>query len=277
MRPLACLGIGLSLVSGFLLLAIVAELYYFFWWKKRKASRGLEEENCTSPVKELLHLFNWKKPSVQNSAALDPQEICVAASGATQSDEEHLHLGSNTNKDSLLDPLEGEDKVEEELMNLAAPPRSLFTITEETQEDLEAADGSHRAGRNKNGSGGMSLRDCLLSAETPVLTPLSSPPLLPQPLCTPMGCYKLNGVNPLFEPSEEDGLTWVWSSPPPKFKFLKDAEEKLYRKTLMEEALRGNRNSKSFEDKDKMEASIIPKSLARTEMEDTRGIPVLCR
>ncbi|XP_074563689.1 uncharacterized protein LOC141820298 [Curcuma longa] len=226
MRALGCLGIALSLLSGCILLAIVAELYYFFWWKKRVAERDSEVDAHASPVRDLLQLFNWKKPCPP-----------PADGGAPRSDDEQLHLDS---KDLLLKlPEEEDDAAEEELMTLAAPQRSLFTITEETQEDLEAAGGSRRVRKSRAGSKGMSLRDWLQSAETPVLTPLSSPPFF----SPPTGCYNLmNGVNPLFEPSWEDDSGWPWPSPPPKLKFLMAAEAKLHKKTLMEEASREHCN-----------------------------------
>ncbi|RZC76013.1 hypothetical protein C5167_000150 [Papaver somniferum] len=48
-------------------------------------------------------------------------------------------------------------------------------------------------------------------------------------------CYNNHGFNPLFESSTDVEISKIKSSPPPKFKFLKDAEEKLYRKSLVEE------------------------------------------
>ena len=90
---------------------------------------------------------------------------------------------------------------------------------------------------------------------TPFLTPLSSPPFFTPPL-THLDCYSRHGFNPLFESSKEDDLNRVRSSPPPKFKFLKDAEEKLLRKTLMEEALKAHRNGGVVEDVAKQQASL---------------------
>ncbi|WOL09271.1 hypothetical protein Cni_G18024 [Canna indica] len=234
MKPLGCLGIGLSIVSGCLLLALVAELYYFFWWKKRRGNADIERQSFTIAAVELPYLLCWKKPCFLSPAALNPQEIRVAVNGAARSD------------DGQLKPFGGDDSaMDAELMSLAGHPRSLFTIEEETQEDLESEDKGSRKGTVRK-----SLGDLLLSNETP----LSSPPLFSPPR-TPMGCYKPNGFNPLFEPSKEDGLAWAWSSPPPTFKFLKDAEEKLYRKTLMEEALKVERSCRHLESKGKKEAS----------------------
>nr|CAD1817626.1 unnamed protein product [Ananas comosus var. bracteatus] len=188
MGSLSSLGVGLTLVSSFLFLALMAELYYLFWWKKRRSNRDTEDTHAT-PAEALLHLCFWKKPS--------------------------------------------EESVEAELMRLhglAGPPRFLFTIKEETKEDLESEDGRSRGGRSRKG--GKSLSELLHSAETPFLTPLSSPPFFTPPL-TPLDSYKQHGFNPLFESS----------SPPPKFQFLKDAEEKLYRRTLMEQALKQEASS----------------------------------
>ncbi|CAL9771672.1 unnamed protein product [Musa acuminata subsp. burmannicoides] len=257
MKPLGCLGVGLSLISGCIFLALVAEFYYFFWWKKRGSSRDVEE-NYSSPVKELPDLFCWKKPTSLSPTALKPQEICISVNGATHSEEEQPHLRSISGNDLVLKPLGGEDTVDAELMCLAGPPRSLFTIEEETQEELESEDAIARGGRSRRCCTGKSLRDLLLVSETPTLTPLSSPPLFSPPL-TPMACYKQNGFNPLFEPTKDEALAWMWSSPPPTLKFLKDAEEKLYRKTLVEEALKVQKGrSRHVESKENKEASVAP-------------------
>ncbi|KAL0919615.1 hypothetical protein M5K25_011724 [Dendrobium thyrsiflorum] len=241
MRALSSLGIGLSLVSGFLLLALIAELYYLFLWKKRLANRETEED-YQSPTRELLYIFCWKKPSFLRSTALNPQEVCSSVHIPNGSDD--AHIDSSSSKDFLIPFGGGEESVEAELMrlhSLSGPPRFLFTIKEETKEDLES-----ESGRSRKGSRGGSLGDLLLPSETPFLTPLSSPPFFTPPL-TPMDCYKHHGFNPLFESTRNDDLvSKVRSSPPPKFKFLKDAEEKLYRKTLMEEAFKAQKANVGF-------------------------------
>ncbi|CBI31688.3 unnamed protein product, partial [Vitis vinifera] len=159
------------------------------------------EDDYSSPARELLYMYCWKKPSSLSSRALNPQELCSS--------------------DRVTDthPF-GEETMETELMrlhDLSGPPRFLFTIKEETKEDLESEDGKSRV-------------------ETPFLTPLASPPFFTPPL-TPMdSSYNHQGVNPLFESAADaDQFSKISSSPPPKFKFLKDAEEKLHRK-VMEEA-----------------------------------------
>ncbi|KAK6144595.1 hypothetical protein DH2020_021415 [Rehmannia glutinosa] len=129
-----------------------------------------------------------------------------------------------------------EEGVEAELMrihNLCGPPRFLFTIKEESKEDLESDDG-----KSRKGSRTRSLSDL-------VLTPLSSPPVK-----TPhsLDSYNTHGFNnPLFESLSEAELNRLRSSPPPKFKFLKDAEDKLLRRLLEEEAERkmGSQEEKS--------------------------------
>uniref|UniRef100_A0A2P2QEN5 Uncharacterized protein n=1 Tax=Rhizophora mucronata TaxID=61149 RepID=A0A2P2QEN5_RHIMU len=110
------------------------------------------------------------------------------------------------------------------LQNLSGPPRFLFTIIEETKEDLESEDGKS-GGDNKStkGSRSRSLSDLLPPMDTPYLTPLASPPFFTPPL-TPMdSIYSKRGFSYLIE------------SPPPKFKFLQHAEEKLYRRKLLED------------------------------------------
>lgn len=237
MTALRSIGIGLSLVSACLLLVLIAELYYLFWWKKRVATRDIEE-NCKRPARELIYCLCWKKPSSLSSSALNPQEICSSVNLINGSNDAHLQTGSC--KDFLLPFGAEEESVDAELMRLhclSRPPRFLFTIKEETKEDLESENGRSR----KNSRGG-SLSDLLFPSETPYLTPLSSPPFFTPPL-TPLAPYSHHRLNPLFEYSKNDDLSSIISSsPPPKFKFLKDAEEKLYKRTIVEEAFRSHRS-----------------------------------
>ncbi|XP_043698979.1 uncharacterized protein LOC122649804 [Telopea speciosissima] len=239
MRPLSSLGIGLSLVFGFLLLALVAELYYLLWWKKRFTNREIDDD-YSSPGRELFYPFCWKKPPLLSSTALSPQELCtsVRITGAHGHETENqLNLCSGSNRDFLLKPFEEDDDMDLELMmlhNLAGPPRFLFTIKEETKEDLESEDGKSRGDRSRKGSRSRSLSE-ILTVETPFLTPLSSPQFFTPPL-TPVDSHSQHGFNPFYESSTGAELNRIRSSPPPKFGFLKNAEEKLYRRKLIEEA-----------------------------------------
>ncbi|KAG6487163.1 hypothetical protein ZIOFF_055746 [Zingiber officinale] len=236
MKPLGCLGIGLSIVSGCLLLALVAELYYFFWWKKRRSNVDIER-SFSIPGKELPYLFCWKKPSFLIPAALNSDGICT---GADHSDDGH----------GQPKPLEDDA----ELMCLAGYQRSLFTIEEETQDDLESCG-------SKKGPIRKSLRDLLQSNETPTATPLSSPAL------TPMACQKKTMLHSQPEAS---------SSPPPTFKFLRDAEEKLYRKTLVEEALKVQISCRQMENRDRGQQSSQVANLVRAIAEKTQFFFVFC-
>lgn len=139
------------------------------------------------------------------NSTLNPQEIIFAE----EEQSHHHHLQSN--KDLLLKPLDEEhgngNGNDEEL-----PPRFLFTIIEETMEDLE-------------------------SLETPYLTPFASPPFLTPPL-TPIdvACFSHQlGFNPLFQSETDANFNRLSSSsssssslPPPasRFKFLKDVHRK---------------------------------------------------
>ncbi|XP_077215287.1 uncharacterized protein LOC143849886 [Tasmannia lanceolata] len=234
MKSLSSLAISLGLVFGCLFLALVAELYYLLWWKKRIANREIEDDYSSSPRK-LFYLLCWKKPSSLSSRALDPNITDV--NGHESNDQ--LNLPSNSSMDFHLKPF-GEESVEAEIMrlhNLSGPPRFLFTIKEETKEDLESEDAKSRGDKSRKGSRNKSLSDLLVGMETPFLTPLSSPPFL-SPSPTPMDYHHQHGFNPLFESSTNAELSRIRSSPPPKFKFLKDAEEKLYRRTAMEKAMK---------------------------------------
>lgn len=235
MKTLSSLGIGLSLVFGCLFLAFVAELYYLLWWKKRIASRHIED-GYSSSARELFHLLCSKKSSSLGSTELDPH-----TSDAPDHDSDDMQLKSF-----------GENGLETEIMrlqNYSGPPRLLFTIKEETKEDLESDDGKSKGAddnKSRKGSRGRSLSDLLVAVETPYLTPLSSPPYFTPPL-TPLDYYRHHGFNPLFEASTDVEMNQIKASPPPKFKFLKDAEEKLYRKTLVERAMKNAGNGGAVE------------------------------
>ncbi|KAH7542472.1 uncharacterized protein LOC107411112 [Ziziphus jujuba] len=233
MTSFSGLGLSLSIVFGCLLLALVAELYYLLWWKKKRITDREIEDEYRNFAKELFHSVCWKRPSPVHTN--ETKEIRDHHPDAIiNGHEPDLELGGST-KDLLL-KTNGEEGVESELMrlhNLAGPPRFLFTIKEETKEDLESEDGKSRGDRSRKGSRTRSLSDLIVAVDTPFLTPLASPPLKSSPL-NPLDSYKHHGFNPLFESTTTEAERFK-SSPPPKFKFLRDAEEKLYRR-LMEEA-----------------------------------------
>ncbi|XP_070044254.1 uncharacterized protein [Nicotiana tomentosiformis] len=237
MASFSGLGIGLSFVFGCILMGLVAELYYLLWVKKRIPKSESEDEYSSSSSygTELFHLLCWKKP---NSVNVSSQELnSTLRNPEMNGQDQDLELGNS--KDLLLKGY-GEDSVESELMrlhNLCGPPRFLFTIKEETKEDLESEDGKSRGDRSRTCSRTRSLSDL-------ILTPLSSPPIKGHNLDS----YNCQGFNPLFESSTESELNRLRSSPPPKFKFLRDAEEKLIRRLIEEAEKRGLKNEVSFQD-----------------------------
>ncbi|CAL0329136.1 unnamed protein product [Lupinus luteus] len=224
----SALSIALTLVFGCIVLGLILGLGYLLWWKKRRTSIGIEkgEENN---VKLMLYRTCWKTQSTIN-----PRSVNVATNQKNISsvDEPDLELGSKVSTDDMLLKTLDEEGVESELMrlhNLPGPPRFLFTIKEETREDLESED------RSRKGSSTRSLSDIMVANNTPFLSPLA---------CSPSRChldntdsYKHHGLNPLFESSLESDSNRFRTSPPPKFKFIRDAEEKLCRR-LIEEAQR---------------------------------------
>ncbi|XP_031267676.1 uncharacterized protein LOC116126106 [Pistacia vera] len=247
MKSLSSVGLGLSVVFGCLLLALVAELYYLLWWKKRFTSREIEND-YSNPAREFLYMFCWRKPSNSlRHSALNPQEVCSSLRiNDTLVQEPH-----SNNKDFLLKPF-GDDTMETELMrlhNLSGPPRFLFTIIEETKEDLDSEDGKSRSdNKSRKGSRNRSLSDLLLTMETPYLTPLASPSLFTPPLTPMNSSYYQQGFNPLFESSTDFEFNKIRSSPPPKFKFLQDAEEKLYRRKLLEAEKKAHKTEGSVQE-----------------------------
>lgn len=236
MKSLSSVGLGLSLVFGCLFLALVAELYYLLWWKKRIPNRHSIEDGYSTTgtaAKEFFYMFCWKKPSSLRSAALklNPQHIC--SSHETLVHEPQAQHHGNSNKD--LWPY-GEDSVEAELVrmhNFSGPPRFLFTIKEETKEDLESEDAKSRGERSRKGSRSKSLSDLFHVVETPYLTPIASPPYYTPPLTPVKSLYHSQpGFNSFFGSANEAEFNWSRSSASPMFQFLKDAEDKLWRRKL---------------------------------------------
>ncbi|KAE8682071.1 hypothetical protein F3Y22_tig00111276pilonHSYRG00200 [Hibiscus syriacus] len=134
------------------------------------------------------------------NSAFTPQEIRFA-------EEQQCHHHQQQNKDMKLKPLNGDHGNG----NDEQQPGFLFTIVEETMEDLE----------------------CL---ETPYLTPFASPPFFTPPLTPIDACFALQfGFNPLFESRNDVDFDRLSPSSSPRLKFLKEAELKLHRETLMED------------------------------------------
>ncbi|KAL3829128.1 hypothetical protein ACJIZ3_017930 [Penstemon smallii] len=159
---------------------------------------------------EFSFLFCWKRPNSSFNSTSSSQELTNSV--RISQENEDLEMG---NKDLGSNKGYGEGGVEAELMrmhNLCGPPRFLFTIKEESKEDLESEDGKSK-GERIDGNG------------TPFLTPLSSPISVRTP--NSLDSYNNHGFNPLFESLSEAELNRLRSSPPPKFKFLKDAEDKV--------------------------------------------------
>ena len=226
MKTIIKLGIGLSLVFGFLLLALIAEVYYLLRWKKHKKrvisqeseeEKEEEQQQQTGYAKELIQLFCFKKPQSlhANNGGSEGEEV---------SRNQDLELG-------LMKHLEGggEEGFEAELMKLHNQ-RFLFTIMEETKADLESDDGKSRSRTRSLSDVPAGVNDC----NTPGL---ASPTTLKS---SPLESYSHHEFNPLFETEGELEFNKFFkssSSPPPKFKFMRDAEEKL-RRRMIEEAKR---------------------------------------
>lgn len=198
MKSLRTTGVALSVVFGCLLFALLAELYYLLWWKRRITRRGIED----GPGKNLFYLFFLcrKKQSPPLPPPPPPPRV---------------HSPPDP---GVSDPEPREEEMDSELLRLAGPPRLLFTIKEETREDLESQE---RRPRRR-------LSDVLFLQEmdnNAPSTPYFTPPLTP--------------LNPLFEPS--NGFFGGGPSPPPTFKFLRDAEEKLFKRRILLEAAEAQR------------------------------------
>lgn len=228
MRSLSSVGLALSIVFGCLLLALLAELYYLLWCKKRRPD--LSNDYSTPQTRELLFIFccstTTTNPSPSSSFS-NPKPI-------------------ETQQQQCLPPdgdVGGFENVGQGLV-----PRFLFTIMEETVEEMESEDGVSTKGK--------SLNDLFLNMESgatatpPYLTPLASPSLFTPPI-TPL-TESCNGrkeeISSFFESSTDAEFNRLVrssplsshspssssSSPLSSFKFLRDAEEKLYKRKVME-------------------------------------------
>jgi hypothetical protein len=248
-----CLTLTLSLVFGFFILCLFVQIFYFLWWKKRRTNLDIEMEQ-SNYSKGVFYWSCWKKSSCSLHA--NDTTNCVIREIETTNHEQDLELGVD-GKDMLLKS-NGEESLELELMrlhNLPGPPRFLFTITEETREDLESEDGKSKCGRSRKGSRTKSLSDFIDSPMKCSLDPLES--------------YKHQGFNnPLFESTAESEFNRFRSSPPPKFKFLRDAEEKLYRR-LMEES----RRKTLEENHDSVSESEVKSSTNVTKVTESKKVP----
>ncbi|GMJ11921.1 hypothetical protein HRI_004861300 [Hibiscus trionum] len=207
MKSLSSVGLGLTIVFGSLLLALLAELYYLLWWKKRLINK-----------REFFYMFCLKTSSSSSSSmahsALNPQEIRITMDEQQEQSHQFHRLQSK------LKPFDG---MGSELMR---PPRFLFTIVEETMEDLDQCE--EPKPKAKFGS-------VLLSVETPYLTPIASPPFFTPPHTPPLNPLFESASDAEFNRSIRSSPSSSSASPPPKLKFLKEAEEKLHKRMLMEE------------------------------------------
>ncbi|KAE9604929.1 hypothetical protein Lal_00036701 [Lupinus albus] len=219
MKSLSSIGLGLSIVFGFLLLALVAEVYYLLWWKKRIiTNRELQNNEYRNPMKELFYMFCWKTTSTTTS--LRKNTTCF-----TSQDKEFIFKPFGEDNDN--NGVDGD--------YMLGPSRFLFTIVEESKEDLECEEDGIKCRKDSKGK---SLGD-LLVVETPYLTPNASPTFFTPINISP---YNQHGLlfNPLFESKTDAEFNRMKSSPPPKFKFLQQAEEKLRRKLQDEQNMRKN-------------------------------------
>lgn len=215
MSSFSGLEIGLCFLFGCILLVLSAELYYLLWWKRRFSKNKQDIEN--------QHLSS---SNITPTTTLSSYTCCWKTSKSIKTQEKDLqtHVKQQDSdmglgKDLVSNDL-GDESLDLELMrlhNLGGPPRFLFTINEETKEDLESE-------RSKKGS--RTLSDILDNLDTPFLTPIASPSLKLN-----LEAYNHHGLNPLFD-SNEFGINKMKSSPPPTFKFLRDAEEKLMKRLM---------------------------------------------
>ncbi|KAL8136464.1 hypothetical protein V2J09_002465 [Rumex salicifolius] len=214
MKFLSSVGIGLSVVFCCLLLALFAETYYLLWWKRRItiATDQIQDDN------------RKKKPSSLMPTTQTSYEPRITEESNQHESETGFGFYSN-NIDLYLKAID-ENCMEAGLM--LGPPRFLFTIKEETKEDLESEE------RRANGVS-RRLSDLMRNENN---TLLSSSTFFTPPLTPSIGSSHSHGssigYNPFHESSTDVEFNMMRPSPPPKFKFLRDAEKKLLKKNAME-------------------------------------------
>ncbi|KAI3760471.1 hypothetical protein L1987_50866 [Smallanthus sonchifolius] len=213
------LAIGLSILFGFVLIAFVAELYYLLWWKKKREDIENQDSSSSSNYTP-TPLFCFKNPNSSRIPKTHEKDLqnCVDES------EDHEKQQEPHQKDLQIKGF-GEESLDLELMrlhNLCGPPRFLFTINEETKEDLEL--------ESRKGGSRMSLSELLCTPETSISSP--------SPLKTSQASNLEGYLNPLYDYNESNEFDFnkIRSSPPPTFKFLRDAEEKLLKRLMQLEA-----------------------------------------
>nr|XP_043610976.1 uncharacterized protein LOC122582624 [Erigeron canadensis] len=224
MATFSSLEIGLSFICGLVLLGCAIEVYYLLWWKKRKYEIDQENQKPSVPSfsstykpTHMSYISCWK-----NNSSTKPTK--------TQENNQNPDMGLV--QDLVLDDSE-EESLDLELMrlhNLQGPPRFLTTINEETKEDIESQR-SRKCSRTK------SLSDLLVHFETPqasspIKSSSASQLLNLESFKFHQNNNGLNLNNPLFDIDTYK----MRSSPPPTFKFLRDAEEKLLKKMMEFEA-----------------------------------------
>lgn len=230
MTSFLVLGIGLSFAFGCMLLGLVAELYYLLWWKKRISSRITEDHYSSSQSdvgKEPSHLLCRRSLSrcIESESSSSRRSDEMSTEAANVEHEADLEMGRGAAGGGMMKRVSVEEGAECEIMrmyNLCGPPRFLFTIKEETKDEL--VESENEDDRRKS-------RARRSMSDAPFLSPLGSPVLK----TTHNHGYNLNPLFEQFSEVEEEFMNRLRCSPPPKFKFLRDAEEKLMRK-LMEEA-----------------------------------------
>lgn len=212
MSSFSNLGISLCILFGILLvLALAAEVCYLLWWKKKtEDNQDIENQDCSPSKKSPLYFSCFKTTTSSRNILNQPNNLQNCLNESDDIKEKEQEPSSKDMHVKYLD----EESLDIEIMrlhNLCGPPRFLTTINEETKEDMEVD--------SVKGSRTMSLCD--------VSSPMKSTQYL-----------NMEGfLNPLYDfEAHEFDLSKFRSSPPPTFKFMRDAEEKLLRRLIAFEA-----------------------------------------
>lgn len=170
MRSLGELGVGLSVVFGVFVLALVAELCYIFYWKNSRFAKGLPADR----PKSATEIAGKRRRQIAEFA----REASFVGSFGGYPGTPSMELASDTSSDGFL------------TIPVDQPSHLLFPIKEETKEDMELAhacsDGYKPNARLRSRTPSDVLTIHFTSgssspaaSNTPFTTPPSSPPAPP--------------------------------------------------------------------------------------------------
>ncbi|KAJ7298221.1 hypothetical protein O6H91_10G055000 [Diphasiastrum complanatum] len=187
---LGALGIGLSGVFGGFVLLLVAELYYLLCWKRK----SIVNPTVNSTGHGSLFLNGDRIADQSRDVSVSPRGNQIpAANFHAELVTKLFPLGVNGDMSVM------------QLNQLLGPPRLLFTIKEETKEDLDSEDAKSKDRSRSTECIIFISSEYATPEETPFATPPSSPPFSPprSPISSPSLIPTLPLPNPSIRASSQ--------------------------------------------------------------------------